>query len=108
MMKMAGWVHIDSLAYVHLFKASPEMRPIHTDPIIYQSIMKKESERFKKYLKVTSLVFMVTLFYGLISWVLNLNSYHQMTSIILLALVWIPFIFTLIPYLNYKKRANKP
>lgn len=103
---MAGWTHVDSVEYIHLFKADENNAPLLTDLDTRIDVMKVEMKRFFRYSVFTVLIF----FY--LSLVLNYalnteNSWLTTMMIILMIVSLISVVFTTLPLLGYFSRVLK-
>ncbi len=105
----AGWTHLFSLSNeIHFFSAAEGSKAIYTDRTSELERDSLQKERFKRWLIMTSLLFVVTS-------VLHLFIFSKVTSTYLsvaLLIAWfviglLPFIFTLLPYLGYSYRVRK-
>lgn len=104
--KASGWTHIDSVEYIHLFKARPDTKEIITDQETRLEKMIHEQRRFGKYTLYT--IFSL-LFINLLTYFAHQSNNQALIfiSLVLSALGLIAVIFTLLPYLGYFSRVNK-
>ncbi|MCM3721835.1 DUF2812 domain-containing protein [Solibacillus isronensis] len=104
--KDAGWSLVDSAGDIHLFRASPNTKPIYTD-------RDTTIEKYKNQVKPLNLA-MVTLVPGtIISWLISLQTTDSIHTLffglaLLLTILTIPLLWTgLTSYGNQWKAENK-
>lgn len=102
----SGWTHVDSVDYIHLFKANIDATPLVTDQETRLEKMMHEQRRFGKYTLLT----VATLL--LVNWIttIALNTEHRLFIAVMIAvtgLSLVAVVFTLLPFFGYFSRVNK-
>lgn len=103
---MAGWTHVDSVEYIHLFKAEIDTAPLLTDLETRIDVMKVEMKRFFRYSVFTVLIFFYLSL--VLNYALNIeNTLLTSIIVILMILSLISVVFTTLPFLGYFSRVLK-
>jgi hypothetical protein len=105
--KASGWDYVDSLSYVHLFKAPTGTKPLYSD--IETTIIKymHELRRVGRY-TAGAILYTLVISFLISPWLINLDQPGlEILALILLTSGLLLTVFTIIPFFNYWIRVNK-
>jgi hypothetical protein len=100
----AGWSHVDSLAYIHLFKAPLDAPPLMTDVQSRIDVLRQEVQRYRRKTLIPSLLFICALVLPYLPISAVLPWYVEPLTFILF---WSYFIFHALPLISYWSRLRK-
>jgi len=102
----SGWTHIDSMQYIHLFKANLDTSPFIGNQETRLDYMKHMMKKFSRYSLIS-----VSIFYGLnlvLNFALNIkNTVFTTTMLVLIIVSLLGIAFTVLPFFGYFNRVNK-
>jgi len=103
----AGWSHVYSDSYIHLFKAPIGVHPPHTDIDTKLVKLMHEMRRFGRY-SVVSILFL-----SLVTWIVEQLSGAASPSLwypvmlFVLIVSFVAAVFTVLPFFGYWRRVSK-
>lgn len=104
--EVSGWVHVDSVDYIHLFKASLDAVPLVSDMEKRLEKMMQEQRRFGKF-TLMAIGFLLG-FSWLTTMALSTNNDLLIVPMIALSILGlIAVMFTLLPFFGYFSRVRQ-
>ena len=99
----AGWTHVDSIDYIHLFKAPLEAPELASDVETRIAILTQEMNRYRKRTLPASIFFISALFVAFLPVSQTWPSFIQP---LLISVFWIYFVYNSFPVIGYWSRLK--
>lgn len=106
LIKKSGWTHVDSLEYIHLFKAPTGTAPLYTDTATQIEKYTQETRRMGQY-SLAAILLSLVISLGITPSLLDYEPINLGWLVLLLngfGLVLVAF--TILPFFNYWGRVN--
>jgi hypothetical protein len=107
LIKKSGWVHVDSLDYIHLFKAPLGTAPLYTDTATQIEKYTQETRRMGLY-SLAAILLLLVISLGITPSLLDYEPINWGWLVILLNGFGLGLVtFTILPFFNYWGRVNQ-
>jgi len=102
----SGWIHVDSLAYIHLFKAPSGTQPLYSDQA--SQLVKYEQQTRKMGVSTMITVgWLLLIAYVITPWLWTFESeLWDVVALILNVIGLVMAVFSIIPFFNYWARVR--